>query len=102
MSEFDKWFDYRNLILALRYDAIYSTVEMTIVKNPDTLEPQATFLAKGVRNLKVDRFHDPGEVCMGDCERYVRKKCPEGYSNEIWTGDAVITFESTGTFGRKR
>ncbi len=55
METFDNWFDYRNLILNLKYEAIESMVEITIVVNPDTLEPQMTFVVKGVSKLSVNR-----------------------------------------------
>jgi hypothetical protein len=102
MNDFEKWFDRRNRILAFRYDAIESTIEITIVEDPDHLRPQATFVVKGVKKLNVDRFHDPDEACMGDCEKYELKKEAETYIHEIRTGDAIVTFETIGVFEEKR
>ncbi len=101
MGTFDNWFNYSNLIHNLKYDAIESTVEITIVENPDTLEPQLTFVVTGISKLSVNRFHDPEEVTMGDCEKYTLKRDNEFYLHEIRTGDAIISFQSTGVFEEK-
>jgi len=101
MIKFENWFDQRHFIVELIYDAIESTIEITIVENPDTSEPRATFVVRGIRKLAIDRFHDSADVTMGDCEKYDVEKGSEAYIHEIRTGDAIVTFESTGLFEEK-
>jgi hypothetical protein len=81
-------------ILDFTFDAIASSVRIVLTADPERATHDKEVLIKGVSAFHIERYHEPEEVCLGDCLGCTVAPHGTQWRYKLDTGDAVICFDA--------
>ncbi|MDB5301030.1 MAG: hypothetical protein JWO87_2693 [Phycisphaerales bacterium] len=90
-------------ITILTIDVIECTLALTATHDPERQTPAVEFAFGSVGAVRIDRYHAPDHMCLGDFEGVEEKKLGQGRSEfRVNTGDAFVVFEAASDYTLKR
>ena len=83
-------------ITAFTFDLVTATAGATCTRDPDSGLAAFCVKFRDVGNVRVNRYHDASEPCLGDMAGFlVEATTPNRARYRIDTGDAIVVFEAS-------